>query len=1025
MKRLFSLLLVVLAFAPGAGAQSGRTFSQDGIRTSENPAGPVLRAAMPTVRLQPVFTAGPDAALWASRLTGVAPGFASGKGNAAFAKLDATARLLLGARAGLGKNAAALASAVPEAAVHVDGSAVFVDVMADLAPGASLAALEALGAAVQARVGNLVALRVPLDALEALAARTDVREIETSRRRRPAMAASRADIRADLVHAGVGLPGPVQGEGVVVGVLDSGLDVTHPDFFNEGGSRVQFLRELKAGNAQADWTKAQIDAGPAAVSERDGNGGGGHGTHVAGTAAGGGRADASMRGIAPRADIVFVKGVRDADSDGGFSDNDIVAGTQFIFARAAALGKPAVVNLSLGSNGGPLDGTGLLDRMLSDLVGPGRLIVVAGGNEGFDLLHAGGTTVPGQFNQTMLLVPEKTTFSQADIWYEQGAVTDVGLVAYYIENQTLKQGAFSGWMPIGNAHANWQPFVQDGQTIAEYAIDAATTRDAGNGDGNAAVYIRSTAQADASNWIWGIVTKGTKADRVDLWAGNGEFVNFGFNLQGFTEMVGNTDQTLGTPASGDKIIAVASYVTTNTWTNIDGNRYEAVNPSPSRDGTGVTPVLGQRSYFSSIGPRRDGRAKPEIAAPGERIFSARSSHLTEGVGVRRENLFAGGQYLATQGTSMASPHVAGVVALMLQVNPTLDYAAALDILQKTARTADTHTGVLPNVQWGAGRVDALAAVQEALRRAGGNPGGGVQRATLSRFDAAGQQRNFTLDDAFPVDSGFVAGTNRYGDRAKATLFNLPANVTTAEVTEVNVWFGYKQPGVSRKYAIEIYPAVNGAPAATSVFRQEFDLSHAQADALFTTPEAPTAHTLSAPVRVNGPFYVAVDFGSYPAQVGQVAGALAIVHTAPASARVPHVWEKWADGTWHNLSDAWWGNNGAPGTDGVDLWIQAGVQYATATPVEEDVQPEALSLRLAGPNPFRESTALAYGVPQTGRVTVEVYDLLGRRVATLVDGIQPAGTYTVAFAPASLASGLYVARLQAGGQTRVQRLVRAE
>src|SRR5690606_39080521 len=112
--------------------------------------------------------------------------------------------------------------------------------------------------------------------------------------------------------------------------------------------------------------------------------GGGHGTHVTATAAGGGRVNANMSGVAPEAEIIFVKGIRNAESLGGFSDADVVNGIQYIFEKADELGLPAVVNLSLGAVSGPLDGSTLYEQVISDLTGPGRIVVAAAGTSGYD-----------------------------------------------------------------------------------------------------------------------------------------------------------------------------------------------------------------------------------------------------------------------------------------------------------------------------------------------------------------------------------------------------------------------------------------------------------------------------------------------------------------------------------------------------------------------------------------------------------------------------------------------------------------
>ncbi len=106
----------------------------------------------------------------------------------------------------------------------------------------------------------------------------------------------------------------------------------------------------------------------------------GHGTHVTSLAAGGGKADPKYRGVAPEATIIAA---RVSDSASEVQDGDVLLATEFIFSRADELGMPAVVNLSLGGDFDPHDGSTALEAALSDLLGaPGRAMVVAAGNSG-------------------------------------------------------------------------------------------------------------------------------------------------------------------------------------------------------------------------------------------------------------------------------------------------------------------------------------------------------------------------------------------------------------------------------------------------------------------------------------------------------------------------------------------------------------------------------------------------------------------------------------------------------------------
>src|SRR5205814_4068356 len=137
-----------------------------------------------------------------------------------------------------------------------------------------------------------------------------------------------------------------------------------------------------------EWDRASILAGSVAEADFEG-----HGTHVAGIAAGSGRGTGNARpayryvGIAPEADLIVVQ------TD--FTFSHIVDAVSYGFSRAAAMGKPAVVNLSLGSNYGPHDGTDPQDQQLNALTGPGRIICASAGNSGADTIHAETTVAQG------------------------------------------------------------------------------------------------------------------------------------------------------------------------------------------------------------------------------------------------------------------------------------------------------------------------------------------------------------------------------------------------------------------------------------------------------------------------------------------------------------------------------------------------------------------------------------------------------------------------------------------------------
>jgi hypothetical protein len=133
-----------------------------------------------------------------------------------------------------------------------------------------------------------------------------------------------------------------------VGVLDSGIDYTHEDFRSATTSHLLGLFDF-SGGPRRGCRPGQLDS--LTCPQIDGSGGFGHGTHVTGIAAGNGRRNPAYVGMAPQADLLFVKGMRTAQSTGGFTDADVVQGVAWMLDKALVAGKPIAVNLSLGGHG--------------------------------------------------------------------------------------------------------------------------------------------------------------------------------------------------------------------------------------------------------------------------------------------------------------------------------------------------------------------------------------------------------------------------------------------------------------------------------------------------------------------------------------------------------------------------------------------------------------------------------------------------------------------------------------------------
>jgi hypothetical protein len=144
------------------------------------------------------------------------------------------------------------------------------------------------------------------------------------------------------------------------------------------------------------------------------------------------------------------------------------------------------------------------------------------------------------------------------------------------------------------------------------------------------------------------------------------------------------------PANGDNVVAVGSFNT------------------KAFDGAAVSQAI---SSFSSFGPTRDGRLKPDVVAPGEYIYSTRSfdAPTSNYAGIVSTN----DNYAIDAGTSMSTPHVTGVAALVWQSNPSLTGAQMRERLRRTANLP-TDGSTPPNITWGYGKLNALRAVQRTV-----------------------------------------------------------------------------------------------------------------------------------------------------------------------------------------------------------------------------------------------------------------------------------------------------------------------
>ncbi len=490
-------------------------------------------------------------------------------------------------------------------------------------------------------------------------------------------------IGADAVHRGTGIAQALSGKDVLIGVLDTGIDLHHPAFLgSDGKPRIEALWDQDGnGNPPAGYGFGTLCSHDDIVNETcteiDSEG---HGTHVAGILAG---SMAPHVGLAPAANLVVAR-------SNDFTD--VAAAVQWMFSVADAQGKPMVVNLSLGGHLGAHDGQSALERSLDKMQGPGHIIVTAAGNDGDTTLHLHDSLSGDPHRAEMSLPPSgsdsATTF---ELWGAPGAKLNLVLEVRDMD------GNLTASIPLHDEGNGQDDNVasSDGTLHGHFSY-AEDLPNAQNKIHQAVVIDRAGQGDSTANDRWFIVTNGS--GEFDAWLAtdsDDDSANFNAGVDpAIPSMVaGDATTTITIPGTAAGVITVGSFVTKNTWASEIGRNYSLPDTA-----------LLSLSSFSSQGPTAAPSftgAKPDLVAPGQLIAAPLSSSARDIASL----LAIDTNFAVMQGTSMSAPHVAGTIALMLQVNPKLDAATAKRILQATASAMTDGSS-----QAGAGRLNAAAAI---------------------------------------------------------------------------------------------------------------------------------------------------------------------------------------------------------------------------------------------------------------------------------------------------------------------------